>query len=304
MPKLNQQNRDTRAYFMDVAAHWLREFGIDGWRMDVARHIAPDFWVDFRRVCKAAKPDCMLLSEIWGNTSPWLQGDQFDGTMNYIFRDLCLEYFARARMDTRTFVDGITRMLSLYAPEITRVCQNLLSSHDTERFRTLADGDARRQHLATLFQLTMPGAPGIYYGDEIGLPGGHDPDCRRAFPWHAPQSWDTDLLEMTRVLLRIRRTHPALRLGTWRLLWAGKDSFAFERAHCDQQIVVWINRSQSTGHAALPLDVDTVTKLWGEGHATVQDQTLIITDSAPWSGLVLLGACSEEQPATTTKDTQ
>ena len=78
-----------------MTAYWLREFGIDGWRMDVARHIEPDFWVDFRRVCKATRPDCYLLAEIWGNTSPWLQGDQFDATMNYIFRDLCVGFFAR-----------------------------------------------------------------------------------------------------------------------------------------------------------------------------------------------------------------
>ena len=111
MPKLNQRNPATRAYFLDVAAYWLREFDIDGWRMDVARHVEPDFWVDFRRVCKAAKPDCYLLAEIWGNTAPWLQGDQFDATMNYIFRDLCVAYFARTEMDTATFLDGITRML-------------------------------------------------------------------------------------------------------------------------------------------------------------------------------------------------
>ena len=97
MPKLNQRNPATRAYFLDVAAYWLREFDIDGWRMDVARHIEADFWVDFRRVCKAVKPDCFLLAEIWGNTAPWLQGDQFDATMNYPFRDLCVAYFAVGR---------------------------------------------------------------------------------------------------------------------------------------------------------------------------------------------------------------
>ena len=288
MPKLDQQNPDARAYFVDVAAHWLREFDIDGWRMDVARHIVPDFWEDFRRVCKATKPDCYLLSEIWGNTSPWLQGTQFDGTMNYIFRDLCVDYFATATVDAQSFLDGITRMLSLYAPQVTHACQNLLSSHDVERFRTLAGKEAHHQHLATLFQLTMPGAPGIYYGDEIGLAGGHDPDCRRAFPWQTPEDWDTDLLEMIRALNQLRRAHTALRLGTWRLLWAEGESFCFERAYAGEQILVLINRREAPPSLVLDIEAREVRVLWGQGQAAVLDSTLTISNPAPWSGLVLL----------------
>ena len=118
MPKINLSNPETRAYFLDVTRYWLREFGIDGWRMDVARHIVPDFWDDFRRAAKEVNPDCYLLAEIWGNTSAWLQGTQFDATMNYFFRDLVVDYFASERLDTAAFLDGVTNILALYAPQV------------------------------------------------------------------------------------------------------------------------------------------------------------------------------------------
>ncbi|MBN1179038.1 MAG: glycoside hydrolase family 13 protein, partial [Anaerolineae bacterium] len=287
MPKLNQRNPETRAYFLDVAAHWLREFDIDGWRMDVARHIEPDFWTDFRRVTKAVKPECFLLAEIWGNTAPWLQGDQFDATMNYIFRDMCVDYFARADMDTPTFLDGLTRMLFLYAPQVTAVSHNLLSSHDVERFLHVAGEDVRRLRLATLLQLTLPGAPGIYYGDEIGMSGANDPDCRRAFPWHAPETWDQEMLETTRTLTRLRRAHPALRHGSWRAVWVGNDAFAFERRTEGERILVLINRGPSLQQLTLPLHTQTAAVLWGDATAAVEEETLVVHNVPAWDGLIL-----------------
>jgi glycosidase len=225
MPKINLSNPETRAYFLDVTRYWLREFDIDGWRMDVARHIVPDFWDDFRRAAKEARPDCYLLAEIWGNTSPWLQGTRFDATMNYFFRDLVVDYFAVQKMDTATFIDGIGQMLALYAPQVTHCTHNLFSSHDVTRFLYEADEELPRLRLATLFQMTMPGAPGIYYGDEIGVTGGDDPDNRRAFPWHRPETWDRETLELTRTMTRLRKAHPALRVGEWRPVWQGANAF-------------------------------------------------------------------------------
>lgn len=287
MPKLNQRNPATRAYFLDVAAHWLREFRIDGWRMDVARHIEPDFWQDFRRVCKAVNPDCFLLAEIWGNTAPWLQGDQFDATMNYILRDLCVAYFARAEMDTPTFLDGITRMLFLYAPQVMAVTYNLISSHDVERFRFLAGEDIRRLRLALQFLLTLPGAPAIYYGDEVGLSGGADPDCRRAFPWHQPEEWDGETLEMVRALIRLRRAHPALRYGDWRTVWSSDTVFAAERAAEGERLLVLVNRGEAAGRATLPPVSANPIPLWGNVTVRTGKRRLIIDDLPPWSAAIL-----------------
>ncbi|MGQ9489330.1 MAG: alpha amylase N-terminal ig-like domain-containing protein [Anaerolineae bacterium] len=287
MPKLNQRNPETRAYFMAVTQYWLREFGIDGWRMDVAQHIEPDFWADFRRAAKAVRPDCYLLAEIWGNTSPWLQGDQFDATMNYIFRDLCVAYFAQRALSTADFLEGITRMLSLYAPQVTAVTHNLISSHDVARFRHEAGEDVRRLRLATIFQLTMPGAAGIYYGDEIGMSGGEDPDCRRAFPWDRPDTWDRALLETVRTLIRLRREHPALRLGEWRPVWATEEAFAFERAHAEERILVLINRNRPLERVTLPAEAAGARVLWGTAHLAADREALTVMGLAPWDGVVI-----------------
>lgn len=287
MPKLNQRNPEVRAYFMDVTTYWLREYGIDGWRMDVARHIEPDFWVDFRRAAKTAQPDCYLLAEIWGNTSQWLQGDQFDATMNYIFRDLCVDYFARATMDTPTFLDGITRMDSLYASQVIAVTHNLFSSHDVARFRYEADEDTRRLRLATIFQLTMPGAPGIYYGDEIGMSGGGDPDCRRAFPWDQSGTWDRDLLATVQALTRLRRQHPALRLGEWALIRAEGDVFAFERTYAGERVLVVINRSNGPARLELSVAVGRAEVLWGCAAVAARGTTLLVEGLPAWDGVVI-----------------
>lgn len=287
MPKLNQKNPATRQYFMDVTAYWLREFGVDGWRMDVARHIEPDFWQDFYRVAKATRPGCYLLSEIWGNTSPWLQGDQFDATMNYFLRDLSLGYLAGQTMDTPTFLDGLLRMLSLYAPQVLAVTHNLISSHDTARFLTMAGGKMARLKLATLLQLTLPGAPGIYYGDEIGMAGGGDPDCRRAFPWHEPQSWRRDVLEMVKRLADLRRTYPALRHGDFFLVWQGEEAFAFLRRYEDQRVLVVINRGQAIERLRLPIQSSAPQVLWGKGRVKVKKRGIVISRLAARSGAVI-----------------
>lgn len=287
MPKINLSNPETRAYFLDVTRYWLREFDIDGWRMDVARHIVPDFWDDFRKAAKEVKPDAYLLAEIWGNTSPWLQGNQFDGTMNYFFCDLAVDYFARQTMDTPTFLNGTAAMLALYAPQVTACCQNLFSSHDVPRLLHEAGGDRARLRLATLFQLTMPGAPGIYYGDEIGMNGGQDPLNRGAFLWDAPETWDRATLEMTRTLARLRKEHRALRHGDWRLLWQGKNAFAYERATEDERVVVVVNRGAKLEALRLPVTCAEVEVLWGDATAAAVDEGLLLSGLGAQTGVVL-----------------
>ena len=296
MPKLNQMNPETRRYFLDVTAYWLREFQIDGWRMDVARHVEPDFWRDFRRVAKATRPDCYLLSEIWGDTSPWLQGDQFDATMNYLFRELALFYFAQQDIDTPTFLDGLLRMLFLYAPQVMAVTHNLISSHDTERFLTMCNGELDGLKLATLLQFTLPGAPGVYYGDEIGMEGGHDPDCRRAFPWHQPESWHLDVLEWVKTLAHLRRAHPALRHGDFFLVWQGDDAFAFLRRCENQAVLVLINRGPALGRLVLQAvppylphgaALGSPKVLWGDVRVAADAEAIIVDGLAAASGAII-----------------
>ena len=287
MPRVNLAHPEARRYFLEVATYWLREHDLDGWRMDVARYIDPDFWVDFRRVCKAVKPDCYLLAEIMGDASPWLQGDRFDATMNYTFRDLGVGYFATRELETAAFLDGFTRMLGAYAPEVTEANQNLLSSHDTERFLHVAGGERERLVPAVLFQLTAPGAPGLYYGDEVGMSGGEEPASRGAFPWHEPESWDTGLQEMVRALTGLRRDHPALRRGAWRLRWEGEEAFAFSRVLDGEEVVVLVNRGPVLDRVEMPVAAGAPRVLWGEGRAHRLAGRLVLEGIAAGSGMVV-----------------
>lgn len=288
MPQLQQANPSTRAYFLDVAAHWLREFHIDGWRMDVAQFVDDLFWPEFRATCKAVNPEAVLIAEIWGDTSHWLRGQMFDGTMNYLFRDLCVGYFATAALDTADMAEGLTRLQALYAPQVTAVCQNLFGSHDVPRFLHLAGGEEKRLALAMLFKLTMPGAPSIYYGDEIGMNGGPDPDNRRTFPWQDRERWNHDLLTETKTLIRLRHDYPALQRGDWRLVWHGREALAYLRTHEGQRVLVVLARREGIRQVALPLVADGVQILHGRGEITPVTGSLVVQDIRPWSGLIAL----------------
>jgi len=285
MPQFDLSNPETRAYFLHVAAYWLREFDVDGWRMDVVQHVADDFWPEFRQVCKAVRPDCYLLAEVWGDTSSWLQ-DSFDATMNYTFYHLCREYFARADLETAAFVDGITRMLAGYAPQVNAVNQNLLSSHDVPRFVHEAGERPERLRLALLFQFTIPGAPSVYYGDEVGVSGGQDPDNRRAFPWNEQDSWDQKTLAQVKELARLRHAYPALRYGGWQPVWTGDEAFAFVRAHEGQRVLVVVNRDEESLTIRLPLS-GAPQRLWGSAEIGAEDGEIILRALPGWSGVIV-----------------
>lgn len=199
LPKFNTDNAEVREYIMSVAEHWIRR-GADGWRLDVPNEIDDDsFWREFRTRVKKANPRAYIVGEIWEDPSRWLQGDQFDGVMNYPARRLILNFFFSEGM--RRFArstgepESAARSAALTAEEFCRGLQesfahkyfgvpfNLLGSHDTPRLATIGEGRVEDELLAFALFLFMPGAHSIYYGDEIGLEGGCDPDNRRSFPW-------------------------------------------------------------------------------------------------------------------------
>ena len=261
MPRIDLSNPEARAYFLDVARHWLSEFDIDGWRMDVARYVDPDFWPDFRAACRSVKPDAYLLAEIMGDVSQWLRGDGFDATMNYTFRSLALGFFAKGDMDGLTLLDHCTRLYGRHALATTLGNHNLIGSHDTPRFRTESGGELWRVELATIFQLTFPGAPGIYYGDELGLEGGDDPGCRGAMPWDRLEAHDGFTRTISE-LAALRRRLSTLRTGEWRPLAASGDAIVFERFTAGSRYRIGINRGSSP--AALSV-TGSGGVVWGAG---------------------------------------
>lgn len=267
LPKLNTKNPGVRDMIFDAARHWL-EFGIDGWRLDVPAEIDDDdFWRTFREVVKTANPEAYICGEIWGKATRWLQGDQFDATMNYTFAWASMSFFARHSLrkgykhkelqleplDAGGFASVIDDMLGWYDWQINLVQLNMLDSHDMARALWIMGDDKRALRLCVLLQMTMPGAPCIYYGDEVGLSAGDDPACREAFPWHLQERWDQELLQFYRQATALRHASPALRAGSFARLHAEGDLYAFARETGDQMAVVAFNAGEKQQQVTLQL---------------------------------------------------
>ena len=248
MPKLRTENPDVRRYLLDVARYWIEACHIDGWRIDVANEVDHSFWREFRSTVKAVNPEAYIVGEIWHEGLPWLMGDQFDGITNYPLREACLEFFARGNWDAQRFAEAIQRNLYIYAEPMLRACWNLLGSHDTERFLTACAGRTDRAALAAVFNLTWLGTPLIYYGDEIGMEGENDPDCRRPMLWER-ERWDQDLHRLYKKLIRLRTQEPALSRGRAAVLHAdaAQNTLAYMRSdhRSGKKAVLALNNSSA-----------------------------------------------------------
>ncbi|MEP3479355.1 MAG: glycoside hydrolase family 13 protein [Fuerstiella sp.] len=220
LPKFNTNCKAVRDYLLEVATYWIK-FGIDGWRLDVPNEIDDDdFWREFRQRVRAINPEAYIVGEVWGEAKRWLQGDMWDAVMNYQITAACLGYFGAEHLDleeTRRpssfsnvkhlqgeeFAAEVERVTSMYGPEIAACQLNLLDSHDMPRFLTCCKGNTSSLKLAWLFTCCLPGAPCVYYGDEVGLDGRHDPDCRKGFPWNQTD-WDQALFDWYKACIKIR----------------------------------------------------------------------------------------------------
>ena len=260
MPKLDTANAQVREYLCRVGEHWVRAFDIDGWRLDVASEIDDGFWHEFRRRVKAIKPDCLLVGEVWETARHWLNGDMFDSTMNYDFRKHARRFFAEESIDARAFAGRCGDMLMRYRRQMIPAQLNLLDSHDVSRFLSLCGGDARRYRLAVLFQLTFPGMPSIFYGDELGAMGVREEEYRRAMPW---ADGDVALWDFFRRAIALRRAHAALRGGSFRILRAesGERLLIYAREGGGERLTVAIN----AGGESVRLPEAPANVLWGEG---------------------------------------
>lgn len=258
MPLLDLGCPAVRDYVYRVAAYWTRQ-GIDGWRLDAVPHVERrEFWEGFGRVVRSINPDTYLLAEIWGDARPWLEGGRFDGSTNYSLRDLLVAFAIERSIRASRFAAKLERLLGHHpAPTAQYMC-NLLGSHDTSRVLTLAAGDLERVQLAFLLLFCCPGIPAIYYGDEIGLEGGEDPDNRRAMEWDRHR-WSIELRRHIQRLIAVRKAHPALRDGDWQTLLVDDrlDLCVFARNCASGTAIVAVNNGP--GPAPLSLDLER----WG-----------------------------------------
>ncbi len=255
LPVFNHDNPEVREYIMEIAEYWIK-FGIDGWRLDVPFEIkTPGFWQEFRDRVKAINPEAYIVGEVWGDSREWLDGTQFDGVMNYLFAGPTIAFTAGDRvvleqvqsrdyqpyppLFAAEYAAKIQEVLQLYPWEIQLTQLNLLASHDTARLITIAGGDKSSVELATLLLLTFPGAPSIYYGDEVGLPGAIDPDSRRGFPLEA--NWDQEIFQTHRQLIALRHAYPALRTGDYQVLFAQGELYILARTLEKEELIIAIN---------------------------------------------------------------
>ncbi|MDC4233269.1 glycoside hydrolase family 13 protein [Actinomyces sp. B33] len=252
MPKWNTHNPDVRDHHLRVAVHWL-ERGADGWRLDVPWFINKNFWRLFRTTVKERFPQACLIGEEWKTPTHWLHGDTFDGTMNYGLRDLALDFTARRIADGAATADAALALQRSIPPSAAPAMMNLLGSHDTDRVRTVHSENTAAQAQALAILFAYPGAPMIYYGDEIGVTGEDDPGCRACMPWDE-STWNRQLLDIVTALAAARRDCPAYGRGSLDTPFAAGDVLILRTtrtigaAACSSTTV--INRSPS--HTAIP----------------------------------------------------
>lgn len=242
MPKLMTHHEDVKDYFLEVGRYWVREFGIDGWRLDVANEIDHQFWREFRQAVKEENPEALIVGELWHEASEWVRGDQFDSVMNYSLQYACLDFFAKGIIRARTFANRLAKVQVNHTQAVNLSLFNLLDSHDTERFLTTCGGNVQKFALAVAFQLTYEGSPMIYYGDEVGMEGLTDPDCRRGMVWD-PAKQNLDIFAWYQEFIALRKEHAVLRSGQCRTVWADSATniYGFVRFDQGAQVLVLLN---------------------------------------------------------------
>lgn len=246
MPKWRTSNPVAEAYLMDVAQYWIKEYDIDGWRLDVSNEVSHSFWRKFRKVVKELKPDVFILGENWDDSSPWLGGDQFDSVMNYEFTYPVWHLLSReaeyADYGARAFVNDISKLLVSYPKHVAQNMFNLLDSHDTSRLRTLLSDDDRLVKLAFVLQMSFGGSPSVYYGSEIGLFGVDDGN-RQCMIWDEAKQ-NMDLKAHVKRMIALRSQYPQLKAMDMR--WLPSD--------LDNGIIVY-EKSDETGSIRFILNV-------------------------------------------------
>ncbi|MDA3814360.1 MAG: alpha-amylase family glycosyl hydrolase [Candidatus Cloacimonetes bacterium] len=256
-------NEDVVKYILDVAEFWLKEFDIDGFRLDIPNEVPFWFWKLFRRKVRSIKPYAYLVGEIWHNASEWVTQEYFDAVMNYnYFKDPVYDFFI-GNSSAEDFADIIKTGLQRYPVQATQVMMNLLDSHDTFRFLESAGGNIRKLKLAVLFQMTFVGVPHIFYGDEIAMMGGHDPDNRRPFNWKFKNSKDSlELRNWYKKLIMIRKDNIPLRRGYFEFICAEDNIIIYKRTLKEKDLIIIINNNSDVKKLDFPLDsyIDIITE--------------------------------------------
>ena len=291
-----------RDYIFNVTRRWMNpgigDFaGIDGWRLDVPMCVASPFWRDWRNLVRELNPDALLIGEIWGNAEGWLRGDKFDSVMNYQLAKILVDYFIDkdTRISAGEFDRRVRELILRHPHQATLVQYNLTNSHDTDRIASMIrnpdrpfDAQNRLQYecgknydiskptesdfeilrLIWTFKFSFPGAPAIYYGDEVGMWGADDPNNRKPMwwedhmPYHENEEYEinNELRSFLRRLIAIRNTYPALRTGRFYPVRVDneKDIVIYKRVLGDEVVHIVVNNSDKSQEVT----IDSRENLW------------------------------------------
>lgn len=287
LPKLNyEKSQKLRDYIMEIARKWVSPpFHADGWRLDVAADLGYTaeynhlFWKEFRKAVKEANPEALILAEHYGDPSEWLQGDEWDSVMNYdAFMEPVTWFFTgmekhsdQYREDMlsnhNNFINAMNYFMGKFQSQSLQVAMNELSNHDHSRFLTRTNrrvgrtnnvgGKAADEGIqiavmreAVVLQMTWPGAPTIYYGDEAGLCGWTDPDNRRTYPWG---NEDKELVRLHKELIRLRKSYQALKTGSMRFLTSFHGVLSYGRFDLDDQFLILMNNNDYEVTISVPV---------------------------------------------------
>jgi glycosidase len=252
MPKWNTADPTARRHLLDAACFWVREFDIDGWRLDVSNEVSHDFWRELRRELDGVKPQVLLLGENWDDAQPWLNGDQFDSVMNYRFLTAAAEYTG-GKIDAGGYAAALTReVLAAYPKPVQRNLFNILETHDTDRFRTALGSRPDSAALGYVLLLTTAGSPSVYYGGEIGMEGRlADDENRRCMPWDADVPPGRDYRDLLRTLIALRRAHPVLRAPDQTFLVTDGALLAYQKRSGGETAVIVLNNGETPREFAL-----------------------------------------------------
>lgn len=263
MPKWNNSNIEVQDFFIDIGLYWIKEFDIDGWRLDVSDEVSHDFWRRFRKAVKKLKKDVIIVGENWHDAHAYLMGDQFDGIMNYAFRRACKQYFAHETINSKTMSERLNNVLTRNTWQVNRMNLNLTDSHDTARFFTEC-GKNKDTMLAALAVMYMfIGMPCIYYGTELHMEGGEDPGCRKGFDWNE-KDWDTEFRNKVKELISLRKIK-AVQKGHINITY-DKDCFIMERFLDGQHLTIITNKGKNAYDLGKKLDIVSANKVDNDNH--------------------------------------
>lgn len=287
LPKLNyEHSAELEDYILSTGAKWVSEpFCVDGWRLDVAADLGHSprynhlFWRNFREKVRAANPEAFIFAEHYGNPESWFNGKEWDSVMNYDAFMEPVSYFltgmekhseafdAAKLWDGKQFFAAMAKNMAKFQRPALDSALNQLSNHDHSRFLTRTNGtvgtlktmgphaaaygtDRRTMGLAVLIQMTWPGSPGIYYGDEAGQVGWTDPDSRRTYPWGHE---DQRMIDFHKALTQLRKSVHCIRMGSIKALDGGEGYICYGRFDKEDCIAVVINCTEEEKSLAVPV---------------------------------------------------